>query len=313
MRQTKILSGAQLTLIGLLAFFLPSSSSAVVSLNVHNGGDIVNQHVLGNNLWVSVGGAQADTDYRLALYDGGTLVASRNIKTNAQGELDASLLWPRSGVVGCDFNLNPPANPALYRFETFEDAEALHGETFVLALENWPNLATVTQKNLPMVADTAVPRFYYSDQFGCPIFSGVAQPSVYISAIHLPAAGGSYTHWATAAPIGPLSPWPPTDIRPNYPTGLPLNPVGGVLAPVVAFTWANGGIVPTLGCVHGTVVTSRRTTSTSGGYSTKTRPSTKTGNTGTPASPNTFLMHPVIDPTMADPFNCPPCVDNMYP
>ena len=321
MRQTKILSGAQPDRLGLLLLFiillLPTSSFAAEALYVHSGGDIVNQHILGNNLWVSVGGAQANTDYRLALYDGGTLVSYTDIQTNDMGEKDATRVWSQSGLVGCDEGAN--ANPANYRFETFEDVESLHGDNFTLVLETLPGLVPVIQKNLPLVADTTLPRFFYSDEFGCPIFRIGNRTTIYISAIHLPAMGGNYIHWATYGPITPNSPQPPTDIRSLQPNGLSLSPTSTVMAPVIAFEQVD--LPATLLCVHGTVYLNRGSATGpggsggsggSGGTGCTGTGCTSTGGTGTPPSPNTFLLHPVIR-GMSDPFNCPPCVDNMYP
>ena len=299
-----------LSLLLALAFSLLALPAAAQTITVHRGTIVVNDLYLGNDLRVSVSGALPFTSYTLGLYDETkNLVVARNVLSNGQGEIGTTVLWSRSGVVGCDPNAVP--DPLNYRFRTFEDVEALHGRTFTIALLT-QNLALVTSRTVALTAYTGYPRFYYSDGAACPRFNLHNANQIYLAAIHLPiGAQQAYTHWASSVPLGP-TPW--TDIRPNYPNGMPIL-VPGTSAYLVTLAFAN--VQGDLGCFYGTVVSGASPTGglTGGGLlQGASKKGSRTGGTGFPSSFKTFAgSGPGGDPNTDPAFNCPPCVENNIP
>lgn len=307
------LRGATLALLGLLFSMAPAAQAQILA--VHRQGSTVSDHVLGNNLWVSVSRARPNRFYQLALKDEmGTVVHSASVTTDASGVLPPYLLWHRSGVLGCDPNAS--IDPIQYRFRLFEDAETLAGRTFSIQLSD--PLTTggpVATKSLPLVASPA-PRFYYSDGSGCPRFVFIGTEPIWVSAIHLPSGTPTtYIHWANTSPIDPVN---PVDMRPLYPNGLSLTSPG--TSPMMT----EESQIPTPGnidfdgqCIYGTI--HPPLLGSSGGNETRFRtssgfksPGTTTTLTGT--LPPLDRMPPVghwpTDPNVNPAFACPPCVEN---
>jgi hypothetical protein len=172
---------------------------------------------LGDDLRVAIGGAAPATVYELRLVDGADqLIASRTLTTDTQGAVAPTLLWQRTGVVGCDPGVTP--NPNVWQFERFEDAEARHGETLQLLLRKAAGGGTAARLPLPVYADPATPRFYLSDAAACPRFEHEEGAARWVSGVHLePVAGKERRLWILDPSLGATAPL--RDLRSGYAAG----------------------------------------------------------------------------------------------
>lgn len=306
-----------LTLAMLMAILTPATPAMAQVIKVVRAGAEVGDLYLGNNLNVEVKAAQANTDYELRLVDElDNVISTKFSSSDAQGFIPLMVLWARSGVVGCDSGATP--DPLLYQFQTFELAETLAGRTFRISLRILGG-AEIASYSLPLVTSPK-PRFYYSDGAACPRFSFDEEDPIWISGIHLPLGWETfYKHWATASPVDPNGPWPPADIRPEYPYGLNLYS-SSTTAQLVELAFLSA---PNEGCNYGTVEEIANpigSFSGNGKATARLRPGQLFGSgRGGPTrggttlpSPNKFDMHPFGWPggPNTDPnFNCPPCIE----
>lgn len=226
MRQTKILSGdlshvgslCRQHLFPVLVCLALAAQASAQSISVHRQGATVNDHLLGTSLWVSAVGLPLKT-YQLALQDEtGNVVASSMVTMDASGAVPAQVLWPKSGVQGCD--AGAVWDTSSYKFRLFEDAEALAGRTFVVHLLNPNTGIPAATISLPLVAN-AGPFFYFSDAAGCPRFAfpDTSTDPVFVAGIRLPLGSPTtYNLKVTVGALTALNPQP-VDIRPTYPNG----------------------------------------------------------------------------------------------
>lgn len=153
-----------LFLVAALAFGSVAAAGADPLIHLSNGRLPIAKLLVGDHLAAGLTGGDPDADYVFELRDSdGFLVASAGARTNAAGGVADVLIWPTSGVVGCDLGADPDAS--VYRYESFADAEeALDGLTLMLTvLEDG---VAVAWEPVPIVY---VERelVYFSDAAGC--------------------------------------------------------------------------------------------------------------------------------------------------
>lgn len=167
-----------------VAFFcfgaVPAQASPTLQLS--NGSLASSQLMIGDDLWVGLKDAApgATYDFRL-LSAGGALITGAYGTADAAGAVAPFFLWGRTGVVGCDCGAG--ADPELFRFETFEQAEtALSGKSLYLQVLTLSGV---------QVARTAIPALatrreisYFSDGAGCPRGTFKAGEAVHMSFLH---------------------------------------------------------------------------------------------------------------------------------
>lgn len=187
---------------------LPAAPAAAQSLLLHHQGATVADLTVGDSLQVSVAGSLALTLHQLELRDEtGAFIAAATARTDAYGNSPPALLWRYSGVVGCDPNAN--ANPSVYRFATYLDAEsALGGRTFLLeariAGASGPPAAS---RSVALVTRAGRVRFFHSNAGGCPRFVMRPEEDVYVTGMHLPLGAATvYSLDGTAIPLDPSEP-----------------------------------------------------------------------------------------------------------
>jgi hypothetical protein len=151
-------------------------------VQLSNGALPLAQLLVGDDLWVELSQGTPSLNYRLNLSGpGGVPLASELVLTDGAGRVPPTLLWARSGVVGCDPCI--AADPTLFLFENFEQAElALAGlilQLEVALMDGTP----VAFAAIPVLAP-ARPILYFSDQDGCPRQVFAAGEPVYLSQLH---------------------------------------------------------------------------------------------------------------------------------
>ncbi len=142
-----------------------------------DGLQVIDRLVIGENLWVELQGGLPDMDYevQLATESGEPLISAvwepgaggpgfepgDGEQPSAQGR--GLLLWPRSGVVGCDCGGELPKGRMFKDFAEAEDL--LAGRSLRLAVVD-PGGDLVASVILPAVAAQPA-RAYFSDVTGC--------------------------------------------------------------------------------------------------------------------------------------------------
>ena len=208
---------ALIALTALPAFGQTAPPTAGITVSAFDGFEIVTEHKLGNHLYITVDYAHPDTEYTAKLVDEtGFVVATRDLKTDAQGWVEPELVWHRSGIVGCSSTAYP--DPYTYRFSDYDGADTLAGRTFNLQLLNAAGRIEMSMP-IPLVVDHT-PRFYFSDATGCPmkVDQLSATDTVWVTGIHLdPTASTDLSVWLLRNP----SAWyddelPLVDARPSF-------------------------------------------------------------------------------------------------
>ena len=147
-----------------------------------NGSLPASQLIVGDDLWVGLKGGDAGAlyDFRLSGADG-ALISGAYATADAAGTVASTLVWKRSGVVGCDCGAG--ADPDDFRFQTYEQAEAaLSGKTLVLQVlsASGVQLARVAVPAVAMRRELS----YFSDAAGCPRQIFKAGEAIHLSFLH---------------------------------------------------------------------------------------------------------------------------------
>lgn len=195
----------------------PSRAAGTATLvQVGDGERPVAEHVAGDDLHVALDGAAPGTTYRLTLVDETETVIAEEIATADETGRAASLLWFRSGVVGCDPTSQP--DPALYRFRDFDQAEAvLAGERrFEVRVVEAATGAIVEERSLPVKVDTSKPRFFFADGSGCPRSTFVEGEALYLGARGLAGDGQDAVVFLVDGSFVPALGESLRDVRPEY-------------------------------------------------------------------------------------------------
>ena len=164
--------------------FLALASTIVVPLaaqpptTVDLSEEAVVELPIGSPLLIEWGDAIPEEATTVTLLDDvGTVVTSLTPTADGNGLIPPTLLWGRTGVVGCDEGAQP--QPSLYRFERFEEAsDALQGRLFKIEAHDSEHnfLAEVS------VALVPPPTFYYfSDGSACPRSHYQPSETLYLS------------------------------------------------------------------------------------------------------------------------------------
>jgi hypothetical protein len=177
-RLSRVLAAAGLALCAAV----PAAAGGPLEVVLSNGRLPVSQLPVGDDLWVGLSGADPGVtyDFRLSATDG-TLITGTYAAADAAGNLAPTLLWSRTGVVGCDCELG--ADPAAYRFKDFQQAESfLSGRSAVLQVLSHSGVQ-LAQVNLPlMVARREIS--YFSDADGCPRRIFKPGEKIYLGLLH---------------------------------------------------------------------------------------------------------------------------------
>ena len=173
---------------GLLIILCLSSTSHAQtgpSLLFSDGYDIVTELTIGDDLFVVLDSATANSTYTVSLSDvTGTPIASITVSTDVTGGSDPVPLWKRRDmIVGCDPGASP--NPSAYSYTWDSEANtALDGSSFLVDVKD-PAGMTVLSHVLSAVADTVTPRTYASDSLGCPRYVFFDTETAYGTVINL--------------------------------------------------------------------------------------------------------------------------------
>ncbi|MEM1178983.1 MAG: hypothetical protein AAGM22_11610 [Acidobacteriota bacterium] len=179
---------ASICLAFVLAVLVPAAAFAAPTLTL--GGDLnAGRLEIGGDLEAGVTGAPAFTSYTITLLDEtNTGVVRLRGKTNAFGELPSDLLWPRTGVEGCD--VGAVHDPLNYRFQMFGEAESvLGGRTFTVSLFDDAAKTTVAVLALPLEVVTPFLEGYASDGAGCPRLEYQSGEPMHLTMEHQAAVG----------------------------------------------------------------------------------------------------------------------------
>lgn len=202
-----------------------------------NGRQPISSLFIGSHLAAGLSGGQPSAGYTFRLRDAdGLVIASVAADANAAGEVPAVPLWAYTGVVGCD--LGVVADPALYLFASFTDAEdVLGGTTLQLEALDEDGVA-VAFRSLPVLATPhEVP--YFSDAAGCRRSHFPNDEDVYVSFYHPQQAVATRALYLVGQPAGGLQIGDPVaDVRSGKPPQIFTLPPAGTPAKVKV--WVSG-------------------------------------------------------------------------
>lgn len=151
----------------LLLLAAPAAARPGAAVALTNGSQPIVQLLIGDDLYATISEAPPEAAVELRLFTPDRVqLAAEMVLTDAAGNTPAVLLWVRTGVVGCDPCF--PADPAIWSFQTFAQAEAaLDRQELTLEVTDpfsQQLLATVT---LPIAAPKREIA-YFSRADGCP-------------------------------------------------------------------------------------------------------------------------------------------------
>lgn len=157
------------------------SSSGGPQLTLSDGESTISKLPVGDDLYVSVSETAPFTVMKIFLLDGkDNTVASLSKTSDAEGTVDSSLLWSRTGVVGCDSSSD--INVLEFRFRDFEQADTLlrHRDFRVVVVQ--PDDSVLAEERTTVVENVG-PKYFFSDQAGCPRKVYEHDEDVYFSAL----------------------------------------------------------------------------------------------------------------------------------
>lgn len=172
---------------------LATVETSAPTLKLSNGEVRSTRHVAGDDLYVEVLSALPSKPVELRLVDGfsgglganppqdmGFEVASFNVTTDTVGHLDPTLLWFRSGVVGCDDHSR--VDPLELRFESFDQAELFlpAARLQVLLLDIAGDVLALV--GVPVDIPHHQTRYFFSNSQGCPRSVFDEDENIYLSA-----------------------------------------------------------------------------------------------------------------------------------
>jgi hypothetical protein len=175
-------------------------AAASPAIGIGNGKEPVAALFIGDDLSAGLDDVVPDEIYRLRLRDAdGIVIAQFSATADATGRVAPRVLWPKTGVRGCDLGVS--VNNALYQYQYFADAEdALAGQTLVLeAFREDDTLAA--SRNVSILA-TPLEIAYFSNSAGCLRRHFRGDEHVYISLRHPNRSAASRRIFL--APAGPL-------------------------------------------------------------------------------------------------------------
>lgn len=149
----------------LLAAPAAARPGAVVAFS--NGSQPISQLLIGDDLFATISDAPPEEAVELRLFTPDRVqLAAEMVLTDAAGNTPPVLLWVRTGVVGCDPCF--PADPAIWSFQTFSQAEAaLDRQELTLEVTDPFSLQVLATMILPIAAPKREIA-YFSRADGCP-------------------------------------------------------------------------------------------------------------------------------------------------
>lgn len=164
-------------------FFAAAPAAASPRIELSDGTLATRQLLVGADLHVALRGAAAHTGYELRLIDAdGDVVATGFATADAAGNLEPLLLWPRTGVAGCDCGIPAPDKDE-HTFADYEEAEAkLAGEDLEVQALSLAGVE-VARVTLPILAASRE-IVYFSDVAGCPRTYFAPLEPLYLSVLH---------------------------------------------------------------------------------------------------------------------------------
>ena len=156
------------------------ASAAVLHLTAPAAGEVAELEI-GDDLRIEASGlgARRAVDI-LLLDDGGAELRRLEARTGADGSLPSTLLWFRTGVVGCD-RIRFPDEILPLEFATFQGAEAaLLGRTFSVLLKPPAGRQVISAKRFTFVPRRSA-RFFFADGEGCPRYRFETEEDIYLA------------------------------------------------------------------------------------------------------------------------------------
>lgn len=169
-------------LMSMLGFLACLSVSAEPRLLLSSGAGPITELVVGDDLVMAIEAAEPGQNLELRLLAPDlSIITSAQVKADGRGQVAPTLLWARSGVVGCLPEYR--AEVGRFRFFDYDSAEAHLAGLTVEARVYGEAQTLLGRQPLRLVRDEGE-RAFFSDPNGCPQWDFADDEDVYLTLRH---------------------------------------------------------------------------------------------------------------------------------